>query len=101
MGRIATDWKLNEKILVDLKAGVKWAEIREKHGVDNPYINSVQGIYQAEINHHKGHETGVVHLYKGNRVDDEKPSPIKTFNISDLTDEELERMGLMKYKKKA
>lgn len=88
MGRVATNHELNKKILVDLKAGVKWAEIREKHGVENDYINSVRGIYQAEISRHKGQ-------------DNEKPSPVKTFNINDLSDEELERMGLGRFKKNA
>jgi hypothetical protein len=88
MGRVAKDNKLNEKILVDLMAGVSWTEIREKHGVDNAYISSVQGIHQTEININRGR-------------DNEKPSAVKKFNINNMSDEELEKMGLLKYKKKA
>jgi len=101
MGRVATNEKLNEKILVDLKAEIKWKEIREKHGVDNPYINSVQGIYQAEINRVKMEKTGKEVYFEGSRIHDGKPAPITKFNINDLSDEELDRMGLGRFKKNA
>jgi hypothetical protein len=100
MARVATNEKLNEKILADLLKGkLKWREIAEKHNVDMNYVSSVNGIYQFELSIAHSTKGGVVTYYKGSRVSDGKVSPVKKVNINDLSDEELESMGLSTYKK--
>ena len=100
MGRVATNEILNEKILADLLKGeMKWTEIAEKHSVNMNYISSVHGIYRNELSIARSSKGGVVTYYKGSRVSDGKSSPVTKFNINDLPDEELERMGLVAYKK--
>lgn len=100
MARVATNEKLNEKILADLLKGeMKWTEIAEKHNVDMNYVSSVNGIYQFELSIAHSTKGGVVTYYKGFRVSDGKVSPVKKVNLNDLSDEELESMGLSTYKK--
>ncbi|MEI2440535.1 hypothetical protein V8V73_08240 [Priestia megaterium] len=100
MARVATNEKLNEKILADLLKGkLKWREIAKKHNVDMNYVSSVNGIYQFELSIAHSTKGGVVTYYKGSRISDGKSSPVTKFNINDLSDEEVERMGLVAYKK--
>lgn len=100
MARVATNEKLNEKILADLLKGeMKWAEIAEKYSVNMNYISSVHGIYRNELSIAHSSKGGVVTYYRGSRVSDGKSSPVTKFNINDLSDEEVERMGLRIYKK--
>ncbi|MED4794968.1 hypothetical protein P9683_08270 [Priestia megaterium] len=100
MARVATNEKVNEKILADLIEGkLKWREIVEKHNVNMDYVRSVHGIYQHELSVARSAKGGVVTYYRGSRVSDGKASPVTKFNINDLSDEEVERMGLVAYKK--
>jgi len=102
MGRVANDEILNEKILVDLKEDkLKWGEIAKKHGVNMNYVRSVHSIYRNELTVANTARGGVVTYYKGSRVSDGKSSPVQKFNINDLSDEELDKMGLGRFKKNA
>ncbi|AKP75264.1 hypothetical protein AS52_00243 [Priestia megaterium Q3] len=99
MGRVATNEILNEKILADLLKGeTKWTEIAEKYSVDMNYVRSVNGIYRNELSIARSSKGGVVTYYKGSRVSDGKSSPVTKFNINDLSDKELEGMGLSRFK---
>ncbi|MBU8690931.1 hypothetical protein KM918_26975 [Priestia megaterium] len=99
MARVATNEILNEKILADLLKGeMKWTEIAEKYSVDMNYIRSVNGIYRHELSIARSSKRGIVTYYKGSRISDGNSSPVTKFNINDLTDEEVERMGLRKFK---
>jgi hypothetical protein len=44
---------------------------------------------------------GVVKTVNGNRMSDGHVAPVKSFNINDLSNEELDRMGLGRFKKDA
>ncbi|MEN3773023.1 hypothetical protein [Priestia megaterium] len=102
MARVANDDKLNEKILADLKEDkMKWTEIAEKHGVNMNYVRSVHAIYRIELTVANTAKGGVVTYYKGSRVSDGKSSPVQKFNLNDLSDEELDKMGLGRFKKNA
>ncbi|PFG03029.1 hypothetical protein [Bacillus sp. es.036] len=93
--RIANDEKLNQKILVDLKKGeLKWKEVAELHEVEMNYVRSVYAYYRSEIDTYREGRT-----YKGSRVSDNIISPIRKFNVNDLSEHEAESMGLLYLKR--
>ncbi|TCI50310.1 hypothetical protein EVJ24_14980 [Exiguobacterium sp. SH1S21] len=86
--------RLNQMILKDIQGGMTWTEVSEKYEVNMNYIRSVYSTYKVQMKTEEVEKGGIVRYWNGQRLTDGKPSPVKTYNINDLSLEERKELGL-------
>ncbi|MCY7861597.1 hypothetical protein [Bacillus haynesii] len=90
--------ELREAVEHDLKEGMKLKPLAEKHGVGYEIIQSIFGTYNLKNQAEKIQKgTAGEKWENGVRMRDGKPSPVTSFNINDLTNEELRERGLERF----
>ncbi|WP_077324634.1 hypothetical protein [Virgibacillus siamensis] len=92
--------ELRFAILVDYEQGTKWRDIAEFHEVDYRIVESVcrkRQFEEREAQERKEGERGTktIRYFKGERLSDGKPSPIKKYNLKDLTEAEKKELGFL------
>ncbi|WP_281659453.1 hypothetical protein [Halobacillus sp. Cin3] len=77
--------EVREAVLVDVHEGkLRWKDIAKEHGLDYRDVQSI-GMKERKLQEIRDKEEGhIIPMYKGMRLSDGNPSPVKTFNISDL-----------------
>lgn len=82
-----TKERLNQWIVKSLEGGMRWKDAAERYDVPLKYIQSVHSTYILPKKKKSS-------SYLGQRMTDNKPSPVTTYNIHDLTPEQIKEKGI-------
>lgn len=87
--------RLNQQIIKSIQEKkLSWTEIAKKHDVSFQYVQSVNSTHRVQTQSENIAKGNLHHSYRGCRMTDGKPSPVKTYNIRDLTPEERKKLKL-------
>ncbi|MBG9589827.1 hypothetical protein [Cytobacillus firmus] len=73
-----------ESIEADMDNGVQWGQIAQEHGLEIGAIRSVHSRRRFKREAEEVEKGGVERYWFGLRIHDGKPSPVKTYYISEL-----------------
>ncbi|WP_338779535.1 hypothetical protein [Metabacillus sp. FJAT-52054] len=82
--------RLNQLIMEYIDKGLKWSDIASRLKVKPCYIRSVFFTKRKK----EVEEGGVIRYWNNHRITDGVPSPVTTYHISELTEEERSRHNL-------